>query len=104
MQELRETEFESRTSKGVVLLDFGAEWCGPCKTMLPILDRFSKAYEGKVAVYSIDIDRDPGLAARHGIMSVPTMLVLREGKMVERMVGVVSESELKKRIDPFLGA
>ena len=103
MQELHETEFNAQTSKGVVLVDFGAEWCGPCKTMLPILDRFAKAYEGKISVFSVDIDADPSLAMKYGVMSVPTMLLMKDGKLVDRMVGVVSEPELRKRIDPHVG-
>ena len=86
-----------------MLIDFGAEWCGPCKAMVPVLGRISEAYRGKVDVYSVDIDRSPSLAVRHGVMSVPTLLLFREGRAVERIVGAVSEKELRKAIDQHLG-
>jgi thioredoxin len=104
MKEINENEFSDKTSNGVVLIDFGAEWCGPCKTLLPILEKVSKDYEGKMNIYSVDIDRSPSLAARHGVMSVPTMLVFKDGRQIDRMVGLLPERELKKRIDGHLGA
>lgn len=102
MKEINESEFASATSSGTVLIDFGAEWCGPCKAMLPVLQKLSTEYSGKVQIFSVDIDKDPNLAARHGVMSVPTFLVFKDGKAVERVVGAVREGELKKRIDPYL--
>ena len=104
MKEINENEFSDKTSKGLVLIDFGAEWCGPCKTLLPILEKVSKDYEGKMNIFSVDIDHSPSLAARHGVMSVPTMLVFKDGKQIDRMVGLLPERELKKRIDSHLGA
>ncbi|HVT43499.1 MAG TPA: thioredoxin [Thermoanaerobaculia bacterium] len=104
MQELKESEFEEKTSGGVVLVDFTAEWCGPCRTLSPILQRVSAQYDGRLHVFSVDIDEWPSLAARHGVMSVPTVLLFREGQQVDRMVGVLSEGELKKRIEVHLGA
>jgi thioredoxin 1 len=104
MKEINESEFSDKTSTGLVLIDFGAEWCGPCKTLLPILEKVSKDFDGKMSIYSVDIDRSPSLAARHGVMSVPTMLVFKDGKQIDRMVGLLPERELKKRIDSHLGA
>jgi thioredoxin 1 len=102
MKEINENEFDSATTNGTVLIDFGAEWCAPCKALLPVLGKVATEYEGKMSVFSVDIDKSPSLAARHGVMSVPTMLLFRDGKQVERIVGAVSEKELKKRIDPFV--
>lgn len=104
MKEISESEFDSAVSSGVVLVDFGAEWCAPCKAILPILQKFSADYDGRVEVFSVDIDRSPALAAKHGVMSVPTLLLFQAGRQVERIVGAVSEGHLRKKIDPFIGA
>jgi len=104
MKEVTESDFDSVTSAGLVLVDFGAEWCGPCKALLPILERFAREFEGKISVISVDIDQSPNVAARHGVMSVPTMLLFRGGRPVERIVGMLSEGALKKKLQPHLGA
>ncbi len=104
MKEISENEFDAAVSNGVVLVDFGAEWCAPCKAILPVLQKFSADYEGRVEVFSVDIDRSPSLAAKNGVMSVPTLLVFQGGRQVERIVGAVSEGHLRKKIDPFVGA
>jgi thioredoxin 1 len=104
MKELTELDFDSTTRNGAVLIDFTAEWCGPCKVMVPVLTRLSTDYAGRLGVFSVDIDKCPVLAARHGVMSVPTMLLFTGGKAVERIVGAVSEKDLRKKIDQHLGA
>jgi thioredoxin 1 len=104
MKEISEGEFDTATAEGVVLVDFGAEWCAPCKAMLPVLKKLSSDYEGRVSVYSVDIDRFPSLAAKNGVMSVPTLLVFQAGRQVERIVGAVTEGNLRKKIEPFVGA
>jgi len=99
MQELSEKEFDTLIAGGNVLVDFGAEWCGPCKAMMPMMAKVSSEYQGRLQVYSVDIDKSPSLAARHGVMSVPTILFYKEGAAVDRIVGAVSERELRKRIE-----
>ena len=103
MKEINEGDFASVTGSGTVLIDFSAEWCGPCKAMMPVLQKLSTDYNGKMAIYSVDIDKDPNLAARHGVMSVPTFLLFKDGTAVERVVGAVPERELRKRIDQYVG-
>ena len=104
MREINDTEFDSLTSSGAVLIDFGAEWCGPCKAMLPTLKKLAAELDGKLSIYSVDIDRSPNLAARHGVMSVPTMLLFKDGRQVERIVGALSEGNLRKKLDGHVGA
>lgn len=102
MKEINDTEFSNLTSKGLALVDFGAEWCAPCRAMIPVLKKISETYGATVQVYSIDTDRYPELAAKHGVMSLPTLLLFKNGAPVERIVGAVSEKELRKRLDPMV--
>ena len=104
MKEITESEFQIATSNGVVLIDFSAEWCGPCKAMMPVIQRVSDQYDGKLQIFTVDIDKSPELAMRHGVMSVPTFLLFKAGSVVDRVVGAVPERELRKRIDQALGA
>ena len=99
MNELNESDFDSKVGEGMALVEFGAEWCGPCKALLPTLQNISSSYDGKLAVYSVDIDQSPMLAARNGVMSVPTLLLFKGGKPVERVVGLISEGDLRSKID-----
>ncbi len=104
MRQIGQNDFDGAVASGAVLVDFSAEWCGPCKAMMPVVAKIAADYEGKLAVYTVDIDVDPEIAARHGVMSVPTMLVMKDGQPVERIVGAVSERDLRKKIEPHLGA
>lgn len=104
MKHIGQNDFDGAVASGAVLVDFSAEWCGPCKTMMPVVEKIAADYEGRLAVYTVDIDNDPEIAARHGVMSVPTMLVMKDGRAVERIVGAVSERDLRKKIEPHLGA
>ncbi len=103
MHELSENEYQEKVSSGTVLLDFSAEWCGPCKAMLPVLRKLADEYGTKINVYSVDIDKEPGIAAKNGVMSVPTFVLFHQGQPVDRLVGAVPERELRKRIDSWVG-
>jgi thioredoxin len=102
MKQIGEQDFDGAVSNGAVLVDFSAEWCGPCKTMMPLVEKLANEFDGKLSVYTVDIDSDPALAARNGVMSVPTFLVFQQGRQVERIVGAVSEKEFRKKLEPFL--
>lgn len=82
-----------------VLVDFFATWCGPCKMMAPVLDRVALAKQGNAAVYKVDVDQEPELAQRFGVMSVPTLIVFKDGSAARQFVGVQSEQTLVKALD-----
>jgi thioredoxin 1 len=85
-----------------VLVDFYAEWCGPCKVMAPMLAQFSQKMQGKVRVLKIDVDRNPAAAAAYKIQGVPTLILFRKGKVEWHQSGVVPVPQLEKVVQPFI--
>ena len=86
-----------------VLVDFWAEWCGPCRMMTPTLDAIADEYEGKVKVGKLNVDENNGTAMRYGVRSIPTLLVFKGGKVVEQKVGAVGKADLQKLLDAHAG-
>ncbi|OGD86728.1 thioredoxin [Candidatus Curtissbacteria bacterium RIFCSPHIGHO2_01_FULL_41_11] len=82
----------------VKLLDFWAEWCGPCKFMEPILEEIEKELSGKVEIEKINVDENQELTVKHGVMSIPTYIVTKDDKEVERIIGATSKENLLKAI------
>ncbi|HSX18551.1 MAG TPA: thioredoxin [Candidatus Saccharimonadales bacterium] len=82
----------------VKLLDFWAEWCGPCKFMEPTLEEIEKELKGKVQIEKINVDENQEIAAQHGVMSIPTYIVMKDDKEVERIIGATSKENLLKAI------
>lgn len=99
---LNEENFASEVSSGVVLVDFWAEWCGPCQMMLPILSDFAQDIGDKVKVGKINVDENPALAQQFRVMSIPTLIVLKDGKPVEMMVGVKQKQELNEIVAKYI--
>lgn len=85
-----------------VLVDFWAEWCGPCKMMLPIIEEVSAEYDGKIIVAKVDVDSSPATAARFGIRNIPTILFFKNGEVVDKQVGAAPKTSLVEKIKAVL--
>ncbi len=91
-------EAEVLENEGVVLVDFFAEWCGPCKMMAPILDQLSDEYAGQATIAKLDIDTNPEISDRYRISAVPTLLIFKNGEKVDTIVGFQPKQSLELRL------
>jgi thioredoxin 1 len=85
-----------------VLVDFWAEWCGPCKTIAPILEELAGEQTGKLRIAKVDVDDNQGLARQFGVQSIPTMIVFKDGQEVHRMVGARGKAQILADLAPYL--
>ncbi|MFA5659582.1 MAG: thioredoxin [Candidatus Omnitrophota bacterium] len=101
---LTEKDFQQEVleSSIPVLVDFWAEWCGPCRMMGPIVDDAANDLSGKVRVGKVNVDEAQGLAARYGIMSIPALLVFKDGKVVEQFAGAMPKEQLLQRLKKYV--
>ena len=86
----------------VVIVDFWAEWCGPCKMISPILEEIASEHVGKVRVAKLNVDDNPDAARRYEVMSIPTLIVFRDGQPVKRMIGAKGKGQLLQELDEFI--
>jgi thioredoxin 1 len=99
---LDDTNFAENIKEGVALVDFWAEWCGPCQVMLPILADFAKETEWKVKVCKVNVDEAPALASQFRIMSIPSLLVFKDWKLVESKVWVHNKEQLNEICSKYM--
>ncbi len=93
---------EALDSTGLTVVDFGAEWCGPCRTLAPIVENLAAEYDGKVKIGKLDVDNNPETAIKYGVRSIPTLLYLRDGVEVLKEAGAPTAAALKAKIDRLM--
>jgi thioredoxin 1 len=98
------TDFEEQVLKSdvPVLVDFWAEWCGPCKAIGPSIEALASEYDGRAKIVKVDVDREGDLASRYGVMSIPALLVFKNGQVVDQMVGAAPKQQIAALIDRAL--
>lgn len=102
--DLTDDTFDSTIAdaKTPVLVDFWAEWCGPCRRVGPIVEELAGDYGDKLLVAKVDVDSNQGVAAKHGIQSIPTLMIFKDGELKERLVGAHPKATLKEAVDRFV--
>jgi thioredoxin 1 len=98
---LTDSNFDQELSRRseLLIVDFWAEWCAPCRMVAPVLEELARESAGKVALAKVNVDENPALAARYGIRSIPTMLLIRGGKVLDQVIGAVPKAQLKRKLD-----
>jgi thioredoxin len=97
-------EKEVLNANGLVMIDFWAVWCGPCRIVAPTVEELAKEYSGKVKVAKLNTDENPEIASRYKIMGIPTLMFFKDGQKVDQIVGAVPKPQLKAKIDAILGS
>jgi thioredoxin 1 len=100
LQHLDERNFDEAlvTADGVLMVDFWAAWCGPCRAIAPVLEDIARTSAGAVTLAKVNVDENPGLAARYGIRSIPTILFVKDGKVRDQLVGAVPKAQIQTKL------
>ena len=102
--EFTDTNFKETVldAKGVQVVDFWAEWCGPCRMITPIIEQLSAEYEGKALIGKVNVDHNPDTSFKYGVRSIPTILIIKDGEVVDKHVGATTKAALQAKIDAHL--
>lgn len=95
-------EKEVTSAEGLIMVDFWAAWCGPCQMVAPIVEELASEYEGRLKTLKLNTDENPDIAGRFQIMSIPTLLFFKDGKVIDRIVGAAPKKQFKEKIDQLL--
>jgi thioredoxin 1 len=101
---LSDADFASQISKGLVLVDFWAPWCGPCRLVSPILDQLASEYHGRITVGKLNVDENQVTAMSYRVMSIPTVILFKDGQPVETIVGAMPKGAYQQRLDKHISA
>jgi thioredoxin 1 len=104
VRKITDSQFESEVKSGdqLVVIDFGATWCGPCKKLHPILSELSDEYQGRAKILEVDVGESPKIAQDFAVISVPQVLFFKSGKLLDRIVGLLPKPKLKEKIEQYL--
>ncbi len=97
--ELSEKNFDSTIKSGYTVVDFWAAWCGPCRMLSPVVEAVSEEYKGKIKFGKVNVDENQNLAQRYAVMSIPTVILFKDGKVLDTSIGAVPRDRLKKWLD-----
>ena len=102
--EFTDTNFKETVldNEGVSVVDFWAEWCGPCRMITPIIEDLAKEYDGKVKIGKLNVDQNQEVSMKYGVRSIPTILILKNGEVVDKHVGVTTKQALSEKIEAVL--
>ena len=100
--ELTNTNFEETTKEGVSLVDFWAPWCGPCRMIAPVIEELAEEFEGKAKICKVNTDEEQDLSVKHGIRSIPTILFMKDGEVVDTIIGATSKQALSEKLNSLL--
>jgi thioredoxin 1 len=99
-----DSNFDDEKKSGIVLVDFWAEWCGPCRRLAPTVDALATEFDGRATVAKLNVDENPAIPERYAVRGIPTLLLFKEGELTETIVGLRGKEDIAKMIERHLGA